>query len=153
MKPWTAAIAAAWLILFGVSFWRDARPATWWFRPSVPVFHDTVQGVCAEWEWKREIRRPFKGMWAATLQRQHGTGGFGYYRRFTGHAPYEPDAALPDVPERTLRWWFDLGDLPCDWPPGVYRIVTVWTVYPATGDPRRVTRVSAPFEIHPAVTP
>lgn len=150
MSRWTFAILGLWALLFGWSIAEDRVPVSHWFQPEqLMLIADAPQGICNRFDWARTIKRPFFGRWTAVLQRQADNGQWRYYRSFSGQSDYRPDAVLPEAPRRTLAWWFEVDPAACAWPPGTYRVVTVWAIFPNTGDPRRTRITSQPFQILP----
>jgi len=145
MRRWTYGLAAVWLSLLLVSQVRTELPATWWFTAADPVVADAPPGVCPAVAWTRDIRRPFSGEWLAVLQLRTAAGDWAYLQRYKGASDYRPDAGLPA--RLNLAWWFEIDASACHWPPGEYRIVTVWTIHPNNGPARRFRVTSPPFHI------
>lgn len=145
---WSLALAAGWLALWGLGQASAYLPASWWLVPGDLVIEDAPQGQCARVHYDRIIRRPFAGEFTGVLQRQGPTGGFYVYAVFPdggpGRVAYSPDAVLPD--DFDLGWW--LWTKGCDWPVGIYRLLTQWEI--RTGGPPRFARVmSNQFRVLP----
>ena len=143
---WLMFLVAAWGVVILTSVVKSNLPANYWFDPISLVVADAEVGTCPEIEYQRTIRRPFSGTWLATLQRQNQAGTFTRYRIWRGESDYRPENGLPDALFRNLGWWFETDD--CNWPAGVYRVLTTWTIHPDVGGPR-VTRITSNvFTIH-----
>jgi hypothetical protein len=146
-RLWSIVLVVAWAMLALLSFGKASLPPSWWFVAGVPEVEDSMQGQCPAVIWDREIRRPFRGKWVATLMRRTPSGRYFSYRPYQGGTDYQTDADLP-VP-LDLAWWFLIDPRECNWPPGQYRLHTVWTIYPDAGGEKLVRRTSPPFTIHP----
>lgn len=142
---WLMTIAAGWLGLMFVSWVEDRRPATDWYVPGEVIVEDGPRGQCNVITFNREIKAPFTGEWEAALLRQQPSGRFSIYRTYDGSAPYSPQNSLPDVVD--LGWWFEINK--CDYPSGVYRVYTAWTIYPETGGgAKTISKMSTSFTIY-----
>lgn len=140
---WVVLIGACWLALFAASAVRETLPASYWYAPGELIVRDAQIGQCPKITFNREIRRPFSGSWGATLLRQQPSGRFSVYDTFSGSLPYNPESSLPDDPD--LGWWFEIPS--CNWPSGIYRVFTKWTIQPDSGGKKSMTRTSTTFEI------
>lgn len=145
-RPWAWLLLAAWGVAALISPMRDLLPASWWFEPGDLIVENSEQGRCPVLHFTRIIHRPFRGEWVVTLRRQLPTGSFAVHRVYPimgpGHSDYSPDAALPDP--LTFDWWANLEPEGCNWPVGVYQVLTAWTIQPG-GRERFVRVTSNPF--------
>ncbi len=147
VRRWTWGLVAAWAALIAASEVRSLMPAAVWYVPGEMVIEDTTSGTCPHLTFTRAIKRAFHGRFTVTLQRQAPGGGwFVAHRPWTGEGDYRPDAVLPEP--LTLQWWTWDDGLACDWPPGVYRLLTEWMIQP--GGPDRYARATSnAFRVHP----
>lgn len=119
-RYWIAIIASGWLMLLAPVLW----PASWWFRVDRVFVHDAVAGSTPMIDVERQIVRPFRGKWIATVQRRNAAGGFYAYCTARNNGDYRPDNALPDTVD--LNWW--TWPVECRLPIGTYRLNTLWTI-------------------------
>lgn len=151
---WTAVLATLWSVIFGFSVFQTYLPASYWVEASDLRVSDSVSGECPMFDLDRVIHRNFQGYWSATLQRYYSgpAPGFGNFRTYGGTNDYRPDTVLPGDVERNLYWLLRMYETnhTCNWPPGRYRLLFLWTFEEGRGGPRHVRVTSNPFTIHQA---
>ncbi|MFV1530624.1 hypothetical protein [Phaeobacter sp. JH209A] len=139
---WGKFIIGAWGVVLALSLMTSALPASWWFEAGELRVADASAGECPEMQFDREINRPFKAAWIATIMRR-ASYGWATYRTFQGTNDYRPENQLPD--KLDLCWW-TWAD-PLHMPPGEYRVNTLWRIHPTQGRAREVRRTSNTFTI------
>lgn len=129
-------------------------PASLWI--DVPENGVRVAGVaygaCPIITVERTIRRPFYGEWTVTIMREVSPHVFAtVVPAYQGFNDYRPGNSLPDVV--TAAWWAGIpADQATAWcvekfPPGVYRIHTLWEIETPWAGSRAVRRQSNEFTI------
>lgn len=147
---WLIALGLGWLGFMGAGTAQDLIPTSYWFEVGELSVENNEQGVCPVLHFTREINRPFSAEWLVTLRRQT-EAGFEFYKLYPddppGMADYRSDAVLPSP--LTFDWWAWIDSDECDWPVGVYQVLTEWKV--DIGHRTRIVRVeSNPFHVTPS---
>lgn len=117
-------------------------PPSFWFEVERVHVHDAVEGSTPLMEVDREIKRPFRGHWVATVMRK-GKTGFYTFCMARGENDYSPDSHLPDVVD--LNWW--TWPTRCILPAGTYQLRTYWSIQPPLLPAKELRITSNVFQI------
>ena len=133
--PWLFTLLILPIQMWSPSFWLDIH--------SVSVSNTTV-GNPVTMVVEREIKRPFRGAWNATIMQWDGSGWVTFCNAY-GSSNYRTEARFP-VP-LTLKWWTDAQ---ChELPAGRYKMHTTWRVLDLPLMPDKIVEVdSNVFEVH-----
>lgn len=142
---WFAIVALSWFSLLSIAAVLNLTPASAWLRVGAVYVYDTQAGQQPRMRVAREIIRPNRAEWIATVQRRESHGGYSAYCTATGSADYREDDAVPD--DLRLSWW--TFPVRCDLPPGVYRVITLWRIAPPGFPPKEVRSKSNDFRVYP----
>ncbi len=120
--------------------------ARYWFDPQTVYVADSVTGEAVVLVVDREIKRPFKGSYTATVRALNSAT---VICDASGALNYDPKSSLPDPV--TLAWWA-YSDARChgpNLPAGEYVLTTTWTIkspFRVLPD-KSVSVISNPFRI------
>lgn len=98
-------------------------PASWWFVVDSVHVRNTWQGEPVGMIVDRQIKRPFRGAWQATIRKWDGSGWVTWCNA-SGASNYATEAKFPQ--NLTLKWWTDGQCHPL--PSGRYKMQTSWTI-------------------------
>lgn len=139
-----AAAVVAFLWAAYLSLWPNLAPASYWLVVDEVTVMDTMEGQTPDMKVSRQIKRPFKGAWIATVMVKEQGGEFSTFCTAPGTNDYVTNAALPR--NLNLDWW--TWPKTCQLPKGTYRVRTLWVIY-ADGYPEKsVRKVSNEFIIY-----
>lgn len=142
-RRWWMLIATAWVLLLMASSMRSVLPASYWYDAGDVFVFDTIEGVDATIAFDREIRRAFKGEYIVTIRRITERGPV-QHCTIKGESVYSTDAVMPDP--ITMSWWLFPERERCDFPPGRYRMTTLWRIF-VGDDVKQVKRASNIFTV------
>lgn len=143
-RPWMLIIVLGWTMLLSVSLADRLTPASAFYEVRSVLIEDTVAGVAPIMHFDRVIHRNFKGSWIAKVERASARGGWTQTCGAVGSTNYVTDAELPDP--LTLDWWTFPERCTPD-VPGIYRVVTTWTIHMPGGLEKDVWSVSNSFKV------
>ena len=112
------------LVVFVVLF-DLVIPNSYWFVVARVHVSDSIVGEAPKMIVARDIVRPFRGHWVATVKKaQNETEKSPFYAECTGEGDrdYRPETVLPI--DLDLDWWTDPRK--CNLKPGSYIVDTSW---------------------------
>lgn len=134
--PWLVTLLVLPLQLWPAAYWFDVR--------AVHIASATV-GEPLPMLVDRDVKRPFRGQWHATIRQWDGVGWVTWCNA-EGKSNYRPEAKLPR--NLALQWWTDGHCHPL--PVGRYKVTTTWTIIDVPLMPDRSTSIDSNlFEVRP----
>lgn len=136
-------------VLIQMWLWERAKsePATDWFEVQTLIVEDSPAGADPRIQFARAIKQDAPGTYNISVYRHEnqddriGT----QYCEGNGGADYKAGRELP--PNATsLSWLMNRSEIPCQFGPGVYKVVATWVLRP-NGYPEKVYQKESPFFI------
>lgn len=108
-----------------LTIFDTAVPNSYWLDVARVHVADGVVGTSPKMIVAREVTRPFRGRWIATVKKaQDEAETSPFYKECVavGEADYRPETVFP--PNLDLNWW--TFPVQCELPPGTYIVDTSW---------------------------